>query len=57
MEHIQSFLFETVRFAKILNIQFCIYVYTFYYFLFVFVRRPQGRIALGLIGLPSQKNV
>ena len=56
MEHIQLFLFETVRFAKIL-IQSCIYVYTFYYFLFVFVRGPQGRIALELIGLPSQKNV
>ena len=57
MEHIQSFSFETVRFAKTLNIQFCIYVYTFYYFLFVFVRGPQGRIALELIGLPPQKNV
>ena len=57
MEHIQLFLFETVRFAKILNIHSCIYVYTFYYFLFVFVRGPQGRIALELIGLPSQKNV
>ena len=49
MEHIQSFLFETVRFAKILNIHFCMH------FLFVFVREPQGRIALELIGLPSQK--
>ena len=57
MEHIKSFLFETVRLAKILNIQFCIYVYLLVYFLFVFVRGPQGRIALELIGLPSQKNV
>ena len=57
MEHIQTFLFEIVRYAKVLNIQFCIYVYTFYYFLFVFVSGPQGRIALELIGLPSQKNV
>ena len=57
MEHIQLFLLETVRFAKILIIQSCIYVYTFYYFLFVFARGPQGRIALELIGLPSQKNV
>ena len=55
MEHIQAFLYEIVMFAKILNIQFCIYVYTFYYFLFVFVRGPQGRITLELIGLPSQK--
>ena len=55
MEHIQSFLFETVRFAKILNIQICVYVYTFYYF--VFVRGPQGRLALELIRLSSRKNV
>ena len=55
MEHFQSFLFETVMFAKILNIQFCIYDYTFCYI--VFVREPQGRKDLELNWVTPQKNL